>query len=128
LPLAGIALTAGSKAWSILHPSSALATHLASWQVAMVGPALIALAAGLTIAAARGSSAALVGVILLAAADQGYYGLSYVWKSPREDVWAVPNLSRLPNTPAERVLVPGSSFQTVYGLANASGAAAMPPL
>ena len=46
------------------------------WPGIVAGPLLIGVAALLVVAAARGSRTALVGLILLTAADLGYYGLS----------------------------------------------------
>ena len=51
--------------------------HIASVPLILTGPALFFAAAVLVVLAARGSRAALIGLILLAAGDQGCYGLSY---------------------------------------------------
>ncbi len=50
--------------------------HVASIPRVLVGPLLMAAAALLVIAAARGVRGALVGLVLFLAADLGYYGLS----------------------------------------------------
>jgi hypothetical protein len=47
------------------------------WPAVLAGPLLIAAAVALTVCAARGARWAPIGLILLAAADLGYYGWSY---------------------------------------------------
>ena len=51
--------------------------YIASVPAVLAGPVLLAAAAVLVVLAARGYSAALAGLILLAAVDLGWYGLSY---------------------------------------------------
>jgi hypothetical protein len=53
------------------------------WPAILLGPALISTAALLLALAARGSRAALVGLVLFAALDLGSYGLSYAVLYPR---------------------------------------------
>ncbi len=51
--------------------------YMASAPAILAGPVLLAAAAVLVVLAAKGHSAALVGLILFAAADLGFYGMSY---------------------------------------------------
>jgi hypothetical protein len=51
--------------------------YIAPMWTVLAGPALIAAAALLLVAAARGYSSALVGLVLLAACDLGWYGMGY---------------------------------------------------
>jgi hypothetical protein len=78
-----------------------------TWPVAptlavLTGPALIGLAVLLVIAAVRGRRAAIFGLILLATADQGYYGLSYAVYGHRQ-TWRqyLASISPLPPTGAK---------------------------
>ena len=73
--------------WSLAAASGVVAvvgltlrheTYIASIPLIVTGPALFLVAAVLVIMAARGYRAAMVGLILFAAADQGCYGLTYV--------------------------------------------------
>ncbi len=63
--------------------------HTAALPLTLVGPVLIALAAGLVyhaVRGGRGSSWAMAGLLMLAAADLGTYGMSYsVW--PHTATW-----------------------------------------
>jgi hypothetical protein len=72
--------------WCVVAFSAAVAvagiklrheSYVASVAAILAGPTLLAAAAGLVVLAVRGHSAALVGMILFAAADLGWYGLSY---------------------------------------------------
>lgn len=58
---------------------------IASIPAILAGPALMLTGAVLVIAAARGHGLALVALVLLAAVDQGYYGLSYSVYAPGSD-------------------------------------------
>ncbi len=72
-----LVLVAISIAIAVLAPRLWGSEHLGSaWEIA-AGPALIAVAATLVLAAERGYRAALPALIFLAAADLGLYGLSY---------------------------------------------------
>ena len=51
--------------------------YIASIPAILIGPVLMGMAATLVAIAARGFPAALIGLVLLAVADQGWYGLSY---------------------------------------------------
>lgn len=59
-----------------------LAERFASMRVALSGPALLLAATVCLAAAARGARYAPLVLIFFVAADQGYYGLSYVWHDP----------------------------------------------
>jgi len=61
---------------------STLGERFVPMALAMTGPALLLIATSLVIAVARGVRYAPVLVILFAAADQGFYGLTYVWHDP----------------------------------------------
>jgi hypothetical protein len=58
--------------------------HVASASRVLVGPLLLGAAAVLVVAAAHGVRGALIGLILLAAADLGYYGLSCTLAQPTD--------------------------------------------
>ena len=66
----------------------------------LAGPALIGLASLLVAAAARGRRAAILGLILLATADQGYYGLRYAVYGHRQ-TWPQ-YLASIPVPPPEK--------------------------
>jgi len=70
-------LAAVSLATAALGVALCDESRIASIYLVLVGPVLFVAAAVLTYWSARGSSVALVGVILLAAVDLGAYGLSY---------------------------------------------------
>ena len=74
------------------------------WAV-LAGPALIAAAALLLVAAARGYSPALVGLVLLAACDLGWYGMSYA-VYPQSAAWksTLPRCAAPPGAPDGRVV------------------------
>jgi len=78
---------------------------VASFPKAMLGPALLATAAALIVAAARGRAIALVGLILLAALDLGCYGMTYAVYPAAEalDQYAASALTP-PGRPDGRVL------------------------
>jgi hypothetical protein len=65
------------------------AERLASWPLVLVGPVLLAAAALAVTLAERGRQSALVALVLLAAVDQGAYGISYAVYGP------VPRASRV---------------------------------
>ena len=58
--------------------------HVASASRVLVGPLLLGAAAVLVVAAAHGVRRAFIGLILLAAADLGYYGLSCTLAEPTD--------------------------------------------
>jgi hypothetical protein len=66
----------------------------------LAGPLLIGLAALLVAFAARGRQAAILGLILLATLDQGYYGLSYAVYGHRQ-TWSQ-YLASIPKPPPEK--------------------------
>ncbi|MEN6406415.1 MAG: YfhO family protein [Thermoguttaceae bacterium] len=72
--------------WFLVGASAAVAIagvklrhepYMASTVAILAGPALLLTAVILIVLAVRGRSAALIGLIVLAACDQGFYGLSY---------------------------------------------------
>jgi hypothetical protein len=70
-------VVAASAVVAVTCVSSGREIYTTSIAAALAGPALLAAAAALIALAARGRSAALVGLILLAAVDLGWYGASY---------------------------------------------------
>lgn len=103
----------------------------------LAGPLLLGTAAVLVAAAAKGTRAALVGLILLAAADLGVYGLSYsvypYTMSPGQLVASLPT----PPSPDGRVLASAMRFDrqrlqtgnqmTLAGCRRADGYAGLEP-
>ena len=73
-----VALAAASGVVAVVGLTLRHETYIASIPLIVTGPALFLVAAVLVIMAARGHRAAMVGLILFAAADQGCYGLTYV--------------------------------------------------
>ena len=79
--------------------------YIAPWPKVLVGPLLLAAAALLVIAAARGVRGSLIGLIVLAAVDLGCYGMSYA-------VYA--ETARLDQVPAAAVAPPAAPGGRVY--------------
>ena len=90
------------KTWSVDVLGLALRKPwpVASLPAVLAGPALIGLAALLVAFAARGRQAAILGLILLATFDQGYYGLSYAVYGHRQ-TWSQ-YLASIPTSPPEK--------------------------
>ena len=95
-----LALLAG---WPGVDPTdffSTLSAFASSNRLLIIaGPVIVACAAALVFAAARGVRFALPLVILFAAADQGVYGLSYIWTVPPRTLASF--VDSLPSPPAE---------------------------
>jgi hypothetical protein len=100
--------------WCLLGLSIAIAgiglglsseRHIAGVAAIAAGPALLAAAAALIVAAARGHSTALMGLIVLAACDLGWYGMSrglYPRSATSENYLA--STPTPPGAPQQRVL------------------------
>jgi len=73
--------------------------HIAGIGAVLAGPALLGAAAGLVALAARGFRAALVGLVVLAGADLGFYGLSYAVYPGARDLDAV--IAETPTPPGD---------------------------
>ena len=73
-----------------------LSKHAAGGAALAAGPLLAALAVIVVWAASRGARIALVALVVLAAADQGFYGLTYVDKAPPVTLAAFADSVRLP--------------------------------
>jgi hypothetical protein len=79
--------------------------HIAGPGAVLAGPALLGAAAALVTLAARGFRVALVGLVLLAAADLGFYGLSYaVYPGARDLDEVIAETPSPPGQPDGRVL------------------------
>jgi len=113
-------------------------SYIASTAAILAGPLLLAAAATLVALAARGHSAALTGLILLAALDLGWYGLSYA-AYPRNALLedCVASVRTPPGPPEGRVLStlfrfdqPGlrtGDLMTMAGWRRADGYAGLEP-
>ena len=75
---------------------AAVSKHAASGAALAAGPLLAALAVVTIWAASRGARIALVALVVLAAADQGFYGLTYVDKTPPVTLAVFADSVRLP--------------------------------
>jgi hypothetical protein len=67
------------------HPDSVFFS-VATWGWIAVSPLLLGAATLLVVVAARGKAPAALALLCLAAADLGYYGLSYAWRVPPVDL------------------------------------------
>jgi hypothetical protein len=76
--------------------------YAATGALAWAGPLLFLLAAILVIVAARGSTWALGTLILFAAVDQAFYGLSFVKSWPVQTLEELAGTVRVPGHPAEQ--------------------------
>ena len=79
--------------------------YIAPWPKVLAGPLLLAAAAVLVIAAARGVRGSLIGLIVLAAVDLGCYGMSYA---------VYQETARLDQVPAAAVAPPAAPGGRVY--------------
>jgi hypothetical protein len=87
------------------------ADRVSNWPLVLAGPLLIGAAALAITLAARQVRGGLVAVILLAACDQGLYGLSYAaWVGARE-----PHPRNVPALPSRSTAVPGRLLIQVPG-------------
>lgn len=114
-----------ARAW----PGFALAPFLAPTGPALVGPALVAAATLLTIAAAHGWQLALVGLVLFAAVDQASYGLTFVRRNPPRDLASLLKTRALPAGALRgRIMVPeGDDLWIMNGARLVEGYAALRP-
>jgi len=96
------------------------------WQVA-VGPLLLALAAVLFAWAARGGTLALSALIVLAVADLGAYGLSFVAAPPPERIETFAARQSVPEGLGGARMYRGRPELTLSGVRLASGYAALIP-
>jgi hypothetical protein len=124
-------LAAGLKVWALAKPTSSFAPYLASLGPVLAGPALVLAATALVLAAARGIRVALAGIILLAAADQGFYGLTFVYHQPPTTISALAASQPLPpDGPGYRIAVGGSTTTGIWLLSGAhltDGYLGLPP-
>ncbi|MEN6366523.1 MAG: YfhO family protein [Thermoguttaceae bacterium] len=133
--------------WVLVGVSTAVAvagvklqheTYIASTVAILAGPALLLAATGLVALAVRGRSAALIGLVILAACDQGVYGLSCpsVRQSATMEQF-VASACTPPGTPDGRVVAsmlrvdePGprvGDLMTLRGWSRADGYAGLEP-
>ena len=105
----------------------------------LAGPILLTLATALIIAASRGYAAALVGLVLLAACDLGFYGMSYaVYRGDYTLEQYIASADAPPGDPEGRVVAsllkvdqPGlrtGDLMTLRGWQRADGYAGLEPL
>ncbi len=82
-PLAAVVLVAAMPvAYRLVVPAQPVGRQTATFDSALLGFALVVCATALTVTASQGNSAALAGLILFAVADQGFYGLGFILKTP----------------------------------------------
>jgi hypothetical protein len=93
----------------------------------VAGPALVALATALVVAAARGQRIALAGLVLLTAVDLGAYGLSYLRETPPAGVEAWRSKESVPRLAAGQRLNRGSPMLTTHGVRLAGGYVSLYP-
>jgi len=114
-PIGDIPVSPGvGPLWTVVGLAAAVAAvgvvlqgnpHVAGLGAMLAGPALLGTAAALVTLAARGFRVALVGLVLLAAADLGFYGLSYaVYPGVRDLDEVIPETPAPPGEPDGRVL------------------------
>jgi hypothetical protein len=132
VPVLSLVVTVAILLSPVWHPGSALAGRTGPWDRALAGPLLTAAAAGLVWAASRGSRRALVGLVLFTAADQGLYGLSYVWKGGASTIQDF--AAALPTPPGDNALRIQCRHQSydsnplvMRGFRLADGYAGLPP-
>jgi hypothetical protein len=131
--LVGFAAAVAIAGVTLRHES-----YIAPISTVLVGPLLLAVATVLVALAVRGYSSALVGLILLAALDLGYYGMSYSVYSHNERLDDfVASASTPPGEPDSRVVAslyqvdePGprmGDLITLAGWSRADGYAGLEP-
>jgi hypothetical protein len=128
VPAASIAAALASDGLSELAAANSRRPLVAAGPALVwVGPLLAIAAAGLTLAAARGRALALVGLLLLAAADHASYGLSFVDRSERSTLEALYE-QPVRQVPAEGYRrYSGSPMLTMRGIRLVTGYVAMKP-
>jgi hypothetical protein len=117
--IAGVALAFAARAESDLH--------LASPLLVAAGPLLFGAAAGLVVAAARGSRVALVAIVAFASFDAAAYGLTPIWKNPPRKLGALVESWPVPLEAIEHRLHQGPPPLTIKGVRLAKGYLALPP-
>ena len=117
--IAGVALAFAARAESELH--------LASPLLVAAGPLLFGAAAGLVVAAARGSRVALVAIVAFAGFDAAAYGLSHIWRNPPRRLGALVESWPLPAQAMGHRLHQGPPLLTIKGVRLAKGYLALPP-
>jgi len=117
--IVGVALAFAARADSELH--------LASPLLVAAGPLLFGAAAGLVVAAARGSRVALVAIVAFAAFDAAAYGLSHIWRNPPRRLGALVESWPVPVEATLHRLQQGPPPLTIKGVRFAKGYLALPP-
>ena len=117
--IVGVALAFAARAESELH--------LASPLLVAAGPLLFGAAAGLVVAAARGSRVALVAIVAFAAFDAAAYGLSHIWRNPPRRLGALVESWPVPAQATLHRLHQGPPPLTIKGVRLAKGYLALPP-
>jgi hypothetical protein len=117
--IVGVALAFAARAESELH--------LASPLLVAAGPLLFGVAAGLVVAAARGSRVALVAIVAFAAFDAAAYGLSHIWRNPPRRLGALVESWPVPAEATLHRLHQGPPPLTIKGVRLAQGYLALPP-
>lgn len=92
----------------------------------LAGPLLVSLAALAVVGVAR-LRLAPIAIVLLAAADQGLYGLSYVRLVPPQDLASLQRELHLPSLPPGGRVSGGGMRNVLVGVRNLSGYAALRP-
>jgi hypothetical protein len=93
----------------------------------LAGPLLVATGTALLFCAARGAGWAVTALLVLAVADVGVYGSSFVWRSPPQTVEAFLARFRAPDRPGTDRLHWGPPALTMKGVRLASGYVSMTP-
>jgi hypothetical protein len=93
----------------------------------VAGPVLLALSSALVVAAARGRPLALAALLVLTAADLGFYGLSYVRERPPSSFSDWQTAQSLPMISRDQRLNRGAPALTTRGVRLASGYVSLTP-
>jgi len=117
--IVGVALAFAARAESELH--------LASPLLLAAGPLLFGAAAGLVVAAARGSRIALAAIVAFAAFDAAAYGLSHIWRNPPRRLGALVESWPVPAQATLHRLHLGPPALTIKGVRLAKGYLALSP-
>jgi hypothetical protein len=108
-------------------PDRPFSAALAEPAALVAGPVLVGLASVLVVAAARRWRPALLGLVLLVAADLAGYGLSYVWRTPPMEIDRFVEHWPIPPGLGHHRLNWGPPPLTMRGVRLAGGYMALPP-
>ncbi|HEV3167283.1 MAG TPA: hypothetical protein VGZ22_24960, partial [Isosphaeraceae bacterium] len=131
LPVASLAITAGVVLLARRWPEPLLSEYIASRHALVAGPVLIFGTTALVVAAARGWSHALVGLLLFAGLDQGVYAVTYLRSFPRVSLAEYAASRKLPpGRPGDRIVRVSAhqdNTQTIRGYSLVIGYAGLAP-